>query len=575
MNLHIRSLIAFLVILSFTTPVLSQERPALKSTLGAKKEEESSYAPWMVWLLALPTAYLLHTIFHCYGDPDYRRRAIRNARNVFGGLGGGGGAALGRGPAVNRINRGYNPFAVLPRDFRFDHRSKKSRQEMDKAVQKVKRSINEVNDNLYEELSETMLQKIAQVSGKSKPAIAILINQLQKRKYANASQLERLRELIRSIIQRGRVTLSFLENNALSIEERLFTENQLLSEEIPLEETLLLRILESTREMGLFLSWESELRDPNQATILRAYLYCFAALETTLKQIQENYNVDESVCDIIAGPDEENIAAVKVYMKICEALRPGVKKIIRDHFGVELDSDKYFIEYISKTKKLIESREVRFSLSEKLRKLEIFYWEQKDKQPKKPEVEVPVHEDTSSEKDYVNSTDALGTQTKRKVKGKVKQSAHEYDESFEHQSKNKGRKENKKPASHKVRQVLTPEQAKDIISKLKKTSSVFDALFASSRFQITHHDVIKLAEHLALFMDEIGISSAQEFLDGVQDHVHPMHHAGTGELLPSNYLDILRMRFVVFGIFPENWEPKTIEDITAYNIYLRQYQNDL
>lgn len=59
----------------------------------------------------------------------------------------------------------------------------------------------------------------------------------------------------------------------------------------------------------------------------------------------------------------------------------------------------------------------------------------------------------------------------------------------------------------------------------------------------------------------------QNLLNNLLARIHHRHDSDKGDLFPRDYLSILRACFIIFGVFPKNWKPKTREDFDAIEKY--------
>ncbi len=85
--------------------------------------------------------------------------------------------------------------------------------------------------------------------------------------------------------------------------------------------------------------------------------------------------------------------------------------------------------------------------------------------------------------------------------------------------------------------------------------------------EISHRHVVNLAMALQVALSQNNISCAQDLFDYVISRIHHRHSPDRGANLPQHYIDILRACFIIFGIFPKGWEPKTKEDFDAIEKY--------
>lgn len=113
-----------------------------------------------------------------------------------------------------------------------------------------------------------------------------------------------------------------------------------------------------------------------------------------------------------------------------------------------------------------------------------------------------------------------------------------------------------------------------ILPGLKGNHSYIEMMFGQeeNHIQMSHKHVVNLAQALRNALKENDISCADDLYNNVIARIHHRHDGATGDLLPRHYVDILRSCFIIFGIFPKDWEPKTEEDFDAMEKY---YQRQL
>lgn len=118
------------------------------------------------------------------------------------------------------------------------------------------------------------------------------------------------------------------------------------------------------------------------------------------------------------------------------------------------------------------------------------------------------------------------------------------------------------PSNELVWKIIFPNLSEDHREYVKIIFGVRE-----SHLQISHKEVVNLAEALRNALTEHGISCGNDLFDYVISRIHHRHNSDTGIQLPGHYIDILRACFIIFGIFPEGWEPKTKEDFDAMEKY--------
>lgn len=87
---------------------------------------------------------------------------------------------------------------------------------------------------------------------------------------------------------------------------------------------------------------------------------------------------------------------------------------------------------------------------------------------------------------------------------------------------------------------------------------------------INDQQVTNLADQFKDLLIAYSIGCAIDFYNEVIARIHRRHDSDTGDLLPSHYIDILRTCFIIFGLFPKGWEPKTREDFDAMEKFLQR-----
>lgn len=103
-------------------------------------------------------------------------------------------------------------------------------------------------------------------------------------------------------------------------------------------------------------------------------------------------------------------------------------------------------------------------------------------------------------------------------------------------------------------------------------SSYFNILFGidDNNHTITPTKLLELAKHIKNALDENNVSCGKDQYCALEKHIHENHSTDKGKLLPKHYVVILRTFFIIFGIFPKNWEPETKEDFIAMEKYYRR-----
>ncbi len=85
--------------------------------------------------------------------------------------------------------------------------------------------------------------------------------------------------------------------------------------------------------------------------------------------------------------------------------------------------------------------------------------------------------------------------------------------------------------------------------------------------KISHKEIVNLGKDLVEALLENDIGCGEDFLNNLLARIHHRHDSDKGDLLSEHYIDILRSCFIIFGIFPKNWKPKTKEDLDAMEKY--------
>lgn len=103
-------------------------------------------------------------------------------------------------------------------------------------------------------------------------------------------------------------------------------------------------------------------------------------------------------------------------------------------------------------------------------------------------------------------------------------------------------------------------------------TSLFNIFYGLEEYhnQIRHKQVVNLTQEIYEALVEYDIGCAKDFYNYVISRIHIRHDADTGDLLPKHYIDILRSCFIIFGIFPKDWKPKTEEDFDAMEKYYQR-----
>lgn len=91
-----------------------------------------------------------------------------------------------------------------------------------------------------------------------------------------------------------------------------------------------------------------------------------------------------------------------------------------------------------------------------------------------------------------------------------------------------------------------------------------------NHIQMSHKDVVNLAKTIQEALEKYDVGCAKDLYNYVLSRIHHRHDSDTGDLLPRHYVDILRSCFIIFGIFPKNWERKTEEDFDAMEKYYQR-----
>lgn len=113
-----------------------------------------------------------------------------------------------------------------------------------------------------------------------------------------------------------------------------------------------------------------------------------------------------------------------------------------------------------------------------------------------------------------------------------------------------------------------------IIKVLSTTNKqYFDMLFGliPNDKKMTNNNIQHLTESIHKILAAENFQCADFFKMSVDARRHERHT--DGNKLPENWINLRRSTFIIFGIFPENWEPKTKEDNDAMNKYeMRLYE---
>lgn len=84
--------------------------------------------------------------------------------------------------------------------------------------------------------------------------------------------------------------------------------------------------------------------------------------------------------------------------------------------------------------------------------------------------------------------------------------------------------------------------------------------------QLTNANIKTLANKIKDILVKGGFQCAESFLRQVENREHNRHT--DGNQLPEAWVNLRRPSFIIFGIFPEGWKPKTTEDFDAMKKYL-------
>lgn len=113
-----------------------------------------------------------------------------------------------------------------------------------------------------------------------------------------------------------------------------------------------------------------------------------------------------------------------------------------------------------------------------------------------------------------------------------------------------------------------------VIPELKGEHALcFDMVFEKkeNHLQINHDPIVNLALRIVDILDQYGYRTCGiDLYNNVIARIHFRHDSDTGDLLPSHFIDILRSCFIIFGIYPKGWKPKTEEDFNAMEKYYRR-----
>lgn len=107
-----------------------------------------------------------------------------------------------------------------------------------------------------------------------------------------------------------------------------------------------------------------------------------------------------------------------------------------------------------------------------------------------------------------------------------------------------------------------------IIKNLSTNNNLyFNMLFGqiSNNMQMTNDNLENLTNAICKDLVQAKLQCALSFKKEVEARRHERHTGG--KKLPQHWLDLRRSTFIIFGIFPENWEPKTKEDRDAMAKY--------
>lgn len=130
-------------------------------------------------------------------------------------------------------------------------------------------------------------------------------------------------------------------------------------------------------------------------------------------------------------------------------------------------------------------------------------------------------------------------------------------------------KEKREKEIQKFQGTLSREDAEKVRSGLSSKNQILLALMFTQPTPnkvLTDSQIADLAKAIQIQMNRVsGIQGdAGDFLEDVLDWIHVAHDSSdTGDKLPAHYVDILRMVFIMYGLAPEGWEPKTREDRSA------------
>jgi len=130
-------------------------------------------------------------------------------------------------------------------------------------------------------------------------------------------------------------------------------------------------------------------------------------------------------------------------------------------------------------------------------------------------------------------------------------------------------KELREKLFHKFQGTLSAQDAKKVREGLSSKNQILLALMFAQPTPnkvLTGSNQVDLAKAIQFQMNVLGgiEGDAGDFLDTIKDWLHVAHDSSdTGDKLPAHYVDILRMVFIMYGLAPEGWEPKTKEDRSA------------
>lgn len=135
--------------------------------------------------------------------------------------------------------------------------------------------------------------------------------------------------------------------------------------------------------------------------------------------------------------------------------------------------------------------------------------------------------------------------------------------------------------------LLSREQVNQIIASLSTNNKfIFNTIFCMLKNNdkvITDGNMKNCANFFQQEMislgekskDEYLIECAKEFGNLIKNHKHPAHSSDSGDKMPINFLDAMRPYWILFGFFPENWEPRTPGDFDAMMEYHQRQLDEL